>query len=270
MICFRQISHTLTAWLLFGVICALPVSDAQATCAQWAIKDPFAIHQKNDFWVTFYAKQIGTDFHGLAESSDEVTGLLDGHIDGDKFTATVTWAGGSIGVYNGTVFENGYLGGITHDETHPESSTSWRSLYNLDCLTTAGTAMGGAHLDPRLFQLQTAQMEFCRKYAAAAVADSREWQGLSCGAAGPLWSIHANDHLSWCLGLNGDQGQPKAKTAAREDALQPCRERFAQQKQLEPQAPIGDTLKPADPLDKAGVFMKPGTGIEHILKETEP
>ena len=135
----RPASRTLTFWLLLGAFYALPLPAAQAACAQWAIKDALAIHQKNDFWVTFYAKQTGTDFHGLAESSDDVTGLLDGHIEGDEFEATVTWAGGSIGVYKGTVFENGYLGGITHDEAHPESSTSWRSLYNLDCLTTAGT-----------------------------------------------------------------------------------------------------------------------------------
>ena len=114
---------------------------------------------------------------------------------------------------------------------------------------------------------QPAQMEFCQKYAKAAMAASREWEGLRCGDAGSLWSTHVNDHLSWCLGLNGDQGEPNAKTAARENALGPCRERVAQERQLEPQAPIGDTIKPVDPQDKAGVFEKPGTGLGQFLHQ---
>ena len=131
--------------------------------------------------------------------------------------------------------------------------------------------MGGAHLDPQLLQLQTAQMKFCRKYAAAAVAASREWQGLSCGAAGPLWSTHANDHLGWCLGLNGDEGQPKPKAAARENALKPCRELVRSTEDSSSRKRRSETRSNRWlPWTRPGVFMKPGTGIGQILKETKP
>ena len=252
----------------------MPLSTAQAACAQWAIADVVWIRQENDFWVTLNTKQTGTEFRGLAESGD-VTGLVDGHMEGDEFEATVTWGSGSIGVYTGRVLENGYLGGITHDQAHPESRTSWRSLRNLDCLRTAGGTSGGGMgtaLQQQLQQQQAAQTTFCRQYAKTAVAAAREWQGLSCGNDDPLWSTDFNEHLNWCIVLNGDQGQPNAKTAKRESALGSCRELAAQRRQLEdkPQVPIGEVTKPVDPLDKAGVIEKPHKGIGDVLKETQP
>ena len=257
MYCFRSISRRLMRWLSLSVFFALPLASAQAECVQWAIRASEYFRQENGFWVSLYTKQDGANFHGLAESSD-VTGLVDGRIEGDEFEATVNWASGSIGVYQGRVLDNGYLGGITFDRSHPESRTSWKSFLFLDCLKTASAGAGKPHVDPRLMQRQTAQMEFCRKYAKAAVAAARTWQGLSCGNGDSLWSTDFNEHLNWCIVLNGDQGQPNAKTAKRESALGSCRELAAQRRQLEdkPQVPIGEVTKPVDPLDKAGVFEK--------------
>ena len=103
-----------------------------------------------------------------------------------------------------------------------------------------------------------AVVAFCKNYAKKAAAAARTWRGLDCGNDDPLWSTDFHEHLNWCIVLNGDQGQPNAKAAARESALGSCRELAAQKRQLEvkPQVPIGEVTKPVDPLDKAGVFEK--------------
>ena len=116
---------------------------------------------------------------------------------------------------------------------------------------------------------QPAQMEFCQKYAKAAVAAARTWQGLSCGNGDSLWSTDFNEHVNWCIALNGDQGDPNAKTAARASALQTCRAdvRAREEAVQKPGVPIGDIVKPVDPLDKLGVVKKPNEEVDQFLKK---
>ena len=114
---------------------------------------------------------------------------------------------------------------------------------------------------------------FCKDYANHAVAAAKYNQGFSCGHDGPRWSVTYNDHLDWCMALNGDQGPPNSEAAARATALEPCREKVAAKGQVEekPGGSIGDSLKPANPLDKQGVFeKKPAKKFGDVLRETQP
>lgn len=65
---------------------------------------------------------------------------------------------------------------------------------------------------------------FCNAYAEEAVASANENVAGACGGAGGRWTTDRDRHITWCMGLNGDQTVPKAEAAARAAALQACRE----------------------------------------------
>ena len=122
------------------------------------------------------------------------------------------------------------------------------------------------------FNLHAAHDAFCQDYATNAVTAAKENVELRCGNAGPRWTINFNEHVDWCKSLEDQEGPPNAEAAARASALQTCRAdvRAREEAVQKPGVPIGDIVKPVDPLDKLGVVKKPGEGIGDILKETKP
>lgn len=122
------------------------------------------------------------------------------------------------------------------------------------------------------FNLHAAHDAFCQDYATNAVTAAKENVQLRCGNTGPRWTINFNEHVDWCKSLEDQEGPPNAEAAARASALQTCRAdvRAREEAVQKPGVPIGDIVKPVDPLDKLGVVKKPGEGIGDILKETKP
>ena len=135
-------------------IAALPLfwsSGVQAEeCAQWDMSGIQIFDQSNGYVLQFRSKQAGSEFHGLADAfgSSSGKGLVDGRIEGDELEATVTWDSGSVGVYRGRVNVAGYPEGITHDRMHPESTASWQSRYQLNCLRTSSPLLPPASEPP--------------------------------------------------------------------------------------------------------------------------
>jgi hypothetical protein len=46
---------------------------------------------------------------------------------------TITWRNGSSGIYTGTVDQDGFLSGQTHDRWHPESKADWHMRQVVSC-----------------------------------------------------------------------------------------------------------------------------------------
>ena len=112
---------------------------------------------------------------------------------------------------------------------------------------------------------------FCRSYATKAVAAAKESVQLGCaGNDGPRWSDNFNEHQDWCMTV--DPASAASHTDARKADLETCRAdvRAREEAVQKPGVPIGDIVKPVDPLDKLGVIKKPRTGIDDVLKETKP
>ena len=62
----------------------------------------------------------------------------------------------------------------------------------------------------------------CSEYAFEAESAAVEARSLGCGITGPRWSESDDDHYVWCV--QGNQGNAKAETAAREAELEKCRQ----------------------------------------------
>ena len=130
-----------TNWIVCIAVLSLlwPLGVRAEECAQWDMSGIQIFDQSNGYVLQFRSKQVGSEFHGLADAlgSSSGEGLVDGSIEGDDLEAIVTWDGGSVGMYAGRVNIAGYPEGITHDRMHPESTASWQSRYKLICLRTS-------------------------------------------------------------------------------------------------------------------------------------
>ena len=91
-----------------------------------------------------------------------------------------------------------------------------------------------------------------------------------CGNGGPRWSTVTASHSGLVHGdLTATRGRPTPRRAARASALQTCRAdvRAREEAVQKPGVPIGDIVKPVDPLDKLGVVKKPNEEVDQFLKK---
>lgn len=267
-------------------VCCLFVSppDAFAACSVWAMDGVIEIRQSNNIVVTMTVKtDKGGGVKEIATTGSN-SGQVNGLIMNDGFRSTglymnIQWQNvvknadfphtgvttvQSKGVYRANITEDGRLvDGTTFDADHRESRATFSLDENLICRAAAS---------PPPPSPPPAASPFCQRYATAAVVAAMENMQLRCGNGGPRWSTATAGHLDWCMTLNGNQGPPNTETAARASALQTCRAdvRAREEAVQKPGIPIGDIVKPVDPMDRLGVLKKPNEGLGQVLKPNNP
>jgi hypothetical protein len=124
---------------------AHPILPLAPACTQYGFNGPFTLQQTSGDTVTFNA--TGPNASGVMAdaNSGEYHGPVTGGITGAKLDFTISWRGrgvpdnGSLyskGRYTGTVGNDGFAHGDTHDELSPASAL-WDSTVPLVCLTQA-------------------------------------------------------------------------------------------------------------------------------------
>ncbi|MEH2293452.1 hypothetical protein [Nostoc sp.] len=83
-------------------------------------------YQSNSAIVSFNTRQLGTKIVGSGSTGSSV-GTGEGTLNGNQFFFRIFWNYGSIGVYQGTVNDQGTVAGISYDETNPSSQATWFS-----------------------------------------------------------------------------------------------------------------------------------------------
>ena len=260
---------------LLGMCCLLGSSaDAFAACAAWAMDGVIEISQSNNIDVTITVKTTqGGSIKGIATTGKDTGRVFGGIVDYPGLMMTIEWqnfpdAGKtrvrSRGVYTANITGDGrVINGETWDSSHPESRATFIIDEKLTCRLAASAPPAPPPPAP------PPASAFCQHYATAAVAASQENMQLKCGNGGPRWSTVTASHLDWCMALNGNQGPPNTEAAARASALQTCRAdvRAREEAVQKPGVPIGDIVKPVDPLDKLGVVKKPNEEVDQFLKK---
>ena len=117
-------------------------------CAQWDASGRWGMIQSGrldaDIWVDL--KQDGKVLTGKAEwweyldkgdwTSDPKKhyGSLDGTVDGDRFSAQITWTSErAAAIYTGQIGPGGRIEGETHDRARPKDRIPWYSSSLLKC-----------------------------------------------------------------------------------------------------------------------------------------
>jgi hypothetical protein len=88
----------------------------------------------------FYSTGPRAQGHATATALDSggvMSGTVEGRIDGYAVNLTVSWDGGSVGKYEGSVDANGFASGVTYDAKNPSSTATWSSQRPFLCLTPA-------------------------------------------------------------------------------------------------------------------------------------
>jgi len=157
-------------------------------------------------------------------------------------------------------------------EEWPNSETEARANALKACRKQIAQRKGDIVQKPNI-PIGDLTIPFFQDYASKAVAAAKVSVQLSCeGNEGPRWSDNFNDHLDWCMALNGDQGPPNTETAARASALQSCREQIARRGEIvqKPNIPTGDLTKPVTPPPAVESVPKPSGGAGNIFKQMKP
>lgn len=194
--------------------------------------------------------------NGITAGRGNVTGQFGGNAPvGEGIALQFRWEGRSD-------IDFSYFQGYMHDGEARGSASDLNRPFNpvdANATTVAGCAKWPEH-----------DAAFCLDYASKAVAAAKENVQLGCGNSGPRWVTDNGQHLDWCLALGAVEEGPNNEAAARAGALRSCRAeimRRSGQAVEKPGVPIGDIVKPVNPLDKLGVVEKPGAGIDDMLKE---
>lgn len=227
-----------TSWIALAILFGLSPSSAMADCD---LLRKFNAVQANGFNAVFNLSDVtngkasGTAHYLEGPDLRQVNGQADGTFDGLSLTIDVHWENGSIGHYEGRIDpRNGHLAGATKDLTLNPSGfqakvnwVHWESKQRFDCVEAAGVS-------------PSAIAARCSEYVRTAVQQNDENVALNCGFTGARWDSNAANHENWCRVVASEL--PVSETAARADALEPCREQVARRGQIEnkPNIPIGD------------------------------
>lgn len=138
--------HPGMAFSILIMAAAVPAGRAYGDCATWDLGD-IRLMQSNDASVSVGLRREGSRFTGSAAWSGSTldgnelvsTGdngvVIEGAHAGNKLDFVIQWAGGSVGVYSGTIDPNGNAAGTTFDRKHPESRATWSTVKPLKCIS---------------------------------------------------------------------------------------------------------------------------------------
>jgi len=123
---------------------ARPMLPLAPACSQWGFPEPFSLKQTNGDTVRFNPPQPAEGLAVADTPNGALQGGVSGGIRGDKLDFTIHWdTVHAIGRYTGTVGDDGFAHGETHDELSP-ASAHWDSTVPLVCSTPATPAAGTA------------------------------------------------------------------------------------------------------------------------------
>jgi hypothetical protein len=145
---------------LFTSIRALSVSPMEAQCNQWNVGHGWrfkqgtrVINQKTvTTAVDMNLQQKGTVVTGTATLRDtypsegvvyvlwNVSGTVDGTVEGDSFAVKIYWENNTIGVYDGTIRPSGRIEGKGYEQATPRKKVNWYSVSTMKCADTAPAA----------------------------------------------------------------------------------------------------------------------------------
>jgi hypothetical protein len=114
-------------------------------CSQWGFPGDFSLNQTNNDTVRFTSTGSVASGQAVAGRADgTIVGQVSGGIQGDKLDFTIGWnpsvfSSRAVGRYTGTVGNDGFAHGDTHDELSP-ASAHWDSAVPLLCTTPAAAA----------------------------------------------------------------------------------------------------------------------------------
>jgi hypothetical protein len=135
----------------------------------------------------------------------------DGAISGNRFSFTINWGTGNVGVYTGLIDEWGWVSGATEDR-NTRAKATWIGDRAAKC--RSGTEGLEKLLSPATV---------CARYANDAVAAAQFNRQRGCGNSGPRWSPARGHHLNWCMGLGAElRQQSNAETEIRAKAIKIC------------------------------------------------
>jgi hypothetical protein len=122
-------------------------------CSQWGFPGDFSLNQTNNDTVRFNSTGSVASGQAVAGRADgTIVGQVSGGIQGDNLDFTISWnpsvfSDRAVGRYTGTVGDDGFAHGDTHDELSP-ASAHWDSAVPLVCTTTAAPAAAAAPPHP--------------------------------------------------------------------------------------------------------------------------
>ena len=144
----RTTINALSGLVLAG-LGALSPSPAIAQCAEWDVSGKWTLTQ-GTFLIRIDLQQNGKVVTGDAihnakvnaqgqmfGAGQDVTGSVDGTVEGDKFNVQIYWPDNLVGVYRGTIGPQGRVEGITYDKAKPSVNASWYSNRVMKCRSTA-------------------------------------------------------------------------------------------------------------------------------------
>ena len=180
-----------------GFFAVLLSSAAQAACEQWDLNGKWRFSQDNGFNVNFKFLQTGNVITGNGRHRTPgqfFDGSLNGRIDGHRFSFTVDWVTGAVGMYDGIIDDSGGASGRTRDQRGFEAG--WQGNRAATCRVAAaekpvvalgrvkkGLALGRVKVPPTTLKTP---LEICVHAQNARKRNSPAAPGLErqCAAAG--------------------------------------------------------------------------------------
>lgn len=114
-----------------------PSNSFAAPCLEWSLGekngDTFLIRfvQDNQWRGSFWLVRNGTVLSGNAEAyrpDDRSSGIVQGTLKGSTLQLRVHWdTRNTVGMYKGTIDENGVITGATWDKSKPNAQVRWQS-----------------------------------------------------------------------------------------------------------------------------------------------
>ena len=120
-----------------------PMFPLAPACTQYGFTGGFSLRQNNGFQVSFPATGPTAAGKAVAVGDDNVTkltGTVRGGIQGRTVYLKIGWAGGAIGVYSGTVGDDGFAHGSNHEDgvvfdgNSGPAPSRWDATSPLGCL----------------------------------------------------------------------------------------------------------------------------------------
>ncbi|MGB3020617.1 MAG: hypothetical protein WBB50_00655 [Methyloceanibacter sp.] len=123
-------------------------SHVHAACmGDWDLSGHWELSQDNGYTVFLDLQQAGNQINGTAgfrssNTSTSANPIQDGSITGRSFSLTVDWRnfpGNKLGVYTGSIDDQGHIGGTTYDKNHPGAKAGWSSGGTATCKVVSTT-----------------------------------------------------------------------------------------------------------------------------------
>jgi hypothetical protein len=126
--------------LFFSVFLSVSATTSIAQCRQWDVGGKWTLTQAKNTVLFLNLSQNGNSITGQVTNTvnrggklTTYTASVDGSVNGNSFNVQMYWSGETIGVYNGTINNQGRIEGTTHDRKNPSAKVNWFSNSFMRC-----------------------------------------------------------------------------------------------------------------------------------------